>query len=101
MSNLPELSPKSLDEVKNFAEEAFSRNKVNYFVSVEKKESNLFRVFFDPTYFVIQPDRTEPSKSQWNTLKKHIKRLNSSVFVSKFHGLQNNRYFVDIGFFVN
>lgn len=45
-----------------------------------------FRALFDPAYFVLQPGRSEPSKSQWNTLKKHLKHLDRRVFIFKQYG---------------
>lgn len=62
-----------------------------------------YRVLFDPAYFVLQPGQTEPSKSQWSSLKKKFKRHDPSVFVFKEHGTQTisgKLYaYLDFGFF--
>ncbi|MEO1289594.1 MAG: hypothetical protein AAFV93_17655 [Chloroflexota bacterium] len=64
------------------------------------------RITFDKSYFVLQGDNTEPSKSQWSTLKKKMKRHNRGVFVFKETGetpclpeSQTTCYYVDFGFF--
>jgi hypothetical protein len=62
-----------------------------------------YRVLFDPAYFVLQPEQSEPSKSQWSSLKKKFKRHDPSVFVFKEHGTQiingKSYAFLDFGFF--
>ena len=49
-------------------------------------DDNHFRAVFDARYFALQPEQTAPSKSQWNTLKKKLKRRNRSIFVFRAHG---------------
>lgn len=62
-----------------------------------------YRVIFDPAYFVLQVGQSEPSKSQWNTLKKKLKRHDPRVFVFKEHDAITHDgqrcYFLDFGFF--
>jgi hypothetical protein len=45
-----------------------------------------YRALFDVTYFTIQPGNDKPSKSQWNTLKKRMKRINRGVFILREYG---------------
>ena len=45
-----------------------------------------YRVVFAANYFQLQEDQDQPSKSQWNTLKKKLKRRNRSIFVFRKHG---------------
>lgn len=63
-----------------------------------------FRALFDPGYFVLPEGQTEPSKSQWNTLKKRMKRINPQVFIFKETGFAacddpTPCAYVDFGFF--
>ncbi len=62
-----------------------------------------YRAIFDPAYFVLQVGQSEPSKSQWNTLKKKLKRHDPRIFVFKEHGTTTlngqSCYFLDFGFF--
>ena len=61
-----------------------------------------FRAIFDTAYFTIQPGNDAPSKSQWSTLKKRMKRVNPTVFVFKEHGTTHHEgteySYVDFGF---
>ena len=45
-----------------------------------------FRAVFAAEYFQLREGQPEPSKSQWNTLKKKIKRRNRSIFVFREQG---------------
>ncbi len=45
-----------------------------------------YRAIFSADYFQLTDGRREPSKSQWNTLKKKIKRRNRSAFIFRRHG---------------
>lgn len=65
------------------------------------------RAIFSTDYFVLQGDNTEPSKSQWSTLKKKLKRHNRGVFVFKDTGTTactdgnaKECYYIDFGFFL-
>lgn len=64
------------------------------------------RAIFKKSYFVLQGDNTEPSKSQWSTLKKKLKRHNRGVFVFKEtgeidcqEGLDSECFYIDFGFY--
>ncbi len=45
-----------------------------------------YRAIFSPAYFQHADRWTEPSKSQWNTLKKRMKRYQKRVFVFRTYG---------------
>ncbi len=49
-------------------------------------DDNHFRAVFAITYFELAEGNREPSKSQWSTLKKKLKRRDRRVFVFKRHG---------------
>ena len=66
-----------------------------------------FRAIFSGTYFTLSSEHGEPSKSQWNSLKKKLKRHHKGVFIFKEHGQtdcppESNTtacYYLDFGFF--
>ena len=45
-----------------------------------------FRAVFHLRYFQLAPGKDMPSKSQWNTLKKRLKRRDRSIFVFRQYG---------------
>jgi hypothetical protein len=45
-----------------------------------------FRVVFDLKQFQLAEGQRQPSKSQWNTLKKRLKRRDRSIFVFREYG---------------
>lgn len=68
-----------------------------------------FRAIFDLKHFQLPPDRERPSKSQWNTLKKRLKRRDRSIFIFRKYGkidcksagknlAANNCLYIDFGF---
>ena len=52
-------------------------------------DDNHYRAIFAADYFQMTDGRSEPSKSQWSTLKKKIKRRNRSAFIFRQHGGAN------------
>lgn len=56
-------------------------------VSLEEFDDFHFRVVFKISYFQLADGIDEPSKSQWNTFKKKMKRRNHSVFVFREYGV--------------
>lgn len=112
MSELPEFRRRRYDLVHSFASRAFynpRQSESSRLVQVITYDDNHFRAIFRKDYFVLAEGQTEPSRSQWNTLKKHMKRLDNDVFVFKQVGEVpcggNVRepgatcYYVDFGFF--
>ena len=64
-----------------------------------------FRVVFAASYFQLAEGSAAPSKSQWSTLKKKLKRRDRRIFVFRAHGLLDNadtgnggRCFLEFGF---
>ena len=45
-----------------------------------------FRAVFDLNYFQLAAGNTLPSKSQWNSLKKRLKRRERSIFIFREYG---------------
>jgi hypothetical protein len=77
-------------------------------VRLESFEDYHFRAIFKRSYFQLAEDADEPSKSQWNTLKKKMKRRNHSVFIFREYGTmacdqkttssQETCFYIDFGF---
>jgi hypothetical protein len=77
----------------------------NALIGVNRQGNGYFRVMFTQVYFTIQPGNDAPSKSQWGTLKKRMKRVNKGVFVLRKSGTIQHEgkdvYFMDFGFLVD
>ena len=72
-------------------------------------EDRHFRAIFDRSYFQKAAGNTTPSKSQWNSLKKRLKRRDRSIFVFRQYGRvdcgahgkrlpASDCFYIDIGF---
>ena len=66
-----------------------------------------FRAVFKASYFQLAEGASAPSKSQWNTLRKKIKRRNRRVFVYRESGAiacddapEGGCLYLDFGFFL-
>lgn len=72
-------------------------------VQLDVHDDGRCRAIFKTSYFTLQRDNAAPTKSQWGTLKKKLKRHNRGVFIFKETGetLQNGAtyYYIDFGFF--
>lgn len=118
MSDLPKFRHRRYDEVMKFVSEVLTRPGQPGGSAVYRLieyEDGHFRVIFRPQYFMLSDERTEPSKSQWGTLKKRLKRHHPGVFVFKVHGetdchsadLQSPKrgdercFYIDFGFFAH
>jgi hypothetical protein len=72
-------------------------------------EDGHFRAVLRPDVFTLQPGETQPTRSQWSTLKKRLKRHNRRIFVFKEHGAipcpnaaqSATCYYLDFGFFLD
>lgn len=101
---LPEFEKRPQYLVLPYAKQIFTAN----FVRLIEYDDHHFRVIFKSTYFVLQDDNTEPTKSQWATLKKKMKRHNKGVFIYKDTGLvdcgfensDSECYYIDFGYFL-
>lgn len=98
MKDLPKFKPRPHDYVLKFAKETLTKGETTYFHNLTTHQDGHYRVTFDAAYFGDQ----EPTKSQWSTLKKRMKRHNDQVFVFKEHGMMGDgHYYVDFGFFAD
>jgi hypothetical protein len=64
------------------------------------------RAIFKKSFFVLQEGETAPTKSQWSTLKKRLKRHNRGVFIFKdvgetacAEGTVDSCFYIDFGFY--
>ena len=79
---LPEFKKMKKPRVTTFIHGALAGNMVR----LEEFDDHHFRVIFKASYFQLADGTDEPSKSQWNTLKKKIKRRDHSVFIFREYG---------------
>lgn len=114
MSDLPDFRKVRRDEAMKFISRVLvGASGSSSLHKLLQYDDNHYRAVFRPEYFKLDDDQREPSKSQWNTLKKRMKRVNHDVFVFKAHGSINceatNRfdasgsgcYYIDFGFFAH
>jgi hypothetical protein len=103
--DLPEFQKKSRGWVNAFISRALTpRGKgTSALKSLQEFDDGHYRAVFSKDYFVIQEGNDAPSKSQWNTLKKHLKRMERQLFIFKDHGEVEcdgeTCYYIDFGFF--
>ncbi|MFC1960520.1 hypothetical protein ACFLYO_07410 [Chloroflexota bacterium] len=107
MSDLPAFQKPPYNFVHDYATRVLAHpgSEENYLRDLIAYDDGHYRAIFDPAYFVLAEGRTEPSKSQWNTLKKKMKRHHRGVFVFKQHGTTEYadapHYTIDFGFFAD
>src|SRR4051794_40145354 len=104
MRDLPPFKRRKRDDVLAYISEILikeSRSEVSQLIDLIEYNDGHFRVVFNPAYFGLNEGQTEPTKSQWNSLKKKLKRRDSTVFVFKEHGkvgTKEKQYYLDFGF---
>jgi hypothetical protein len=86
---LPDFQKRKTHIVMTYITQILSMSGGSALLKLIPYEDNSFRVIFKSTVFTLQEGATEPSKSQWSTLKKRMKRHDHSVFVFKKHGEAN------------
>ena len=109
MKELPEFQQRPYEQALNYAKQVFQDREDRdhtHFIDLIAYDDGHFRALFERDFFYIQPGADEPSKSQWNTLKKHMKRIDRKTFVFKDHGKTQTHdgrpcYYVDFGFFLD
>jgi len=101
--DLPEFDKRPQHQVLPYVKQIYTGS----FLKLIEYDDGHWRIVFKSTYFVLQEGKTEPTKSQWSTLKKKMKRHNRGVFVFKETGSVDcemsdadyDCYYVDFGFF--
>jgi hypothetical protein len=107
MNDLPSLRRRSPEYTRKLAAQMLTAYGASESALLEllEIEHNAYRAVFATGYFVLAEGASEPSKSQWNTLKKRFKRAAPFVFIFREHGtiLLDGRecYYLDFGFFAD
>lgn len=108
MKALPKFRTHRLEYVEGFMREMLTSHQSpqSHLRRVIVYEDGHYRALFDPAYFTLAEGDTEPTRSQWNSLKKKIKRHDPRVFLFKEHGtvtgvegIETPLFFVDFGYF--
>lgn len=104
---LPEFQKGNPQKAKQFAASVFKGS----LLDVIAYDDGHYRAVFKSTFFTLHDDADAPTKSQWSTLKKRMKRRNRQTFIFKEQGeldcdmlygeAERNYacYYVDFGFF--
>jgi len=81
-NKLPDFEERPLHRVRPLIQGVFA----DHLISLTAHPKGHFRVIFHPDYFVLQDGEIQPSKSQWNTLKKKMKRRDRKIFIFRRFG---------------
>ncbi|MFQ3646264.1 MAG: hypothetical protein SNJ54_05180 [Anaerolineae bacterium] len=101
-SDLPEFEKRPRARVMPLMHDVFGPS----MVSLEAFPDGHFRVIFRRGVFTLADEAAEPSRSQWTTLKKRLKRRDHRVFIFREHGKApcseagGDCYYLDFGFFL-
>ncbi len=55
-------------------------------LKLQEYEDGHFRVIFSASHFQVAAGRELPSKSQWNSFKKRLKRRDRTIFIFRKYG---------------
>ena len=113
MSGIPDFQKRKVHHIMPYVTKILGMGSGSALLKLIAYEDGHFRAVFKSSYFTLQEGQTEPTKSQWSTLKKKMKRHDGHVFVFKKHGEINCRQvgknispnasykclYVDFGFF--
>ena len=86
MNALPEFRKTKHAIVTIYINRILSGHSGNSLLKLIEYDDHHYRAIFRSSYFVIQGDVSDITKSQWNTLKKKMKRHDKSVFIFKDYG---------------
>lgn len=99
---LPEFRKRQRQRAEKLLTTALSHGERHYLRELIEYEDGHYRAIFDPAYFTAAEGRAAPSKSQWNTLKKRLKRHDEQLFIFKEHGeTADGSFYLDFGFFAH
>ncbi len=104
-SELPEFRPVKRAYAARLLHSALSNERGAALLELIEYDDRHYRAVFAASYFQPAAGHDGPSKSQWNTLKKKLKRRDRSIFIYREHGIlqesaagKTPRYFLDFGF---
>lgn len=103
MNDLPRFDrSRSFEVVRAYIGRVLKHGASGYLRDLILYEDGHYRAVFDPAYFALGEGQSQASRSQWNTLKKHMKRIDRTVFVFKDCGfLEDGLAYLDFGFFLD
>jgi hypothetical protein len=108
MKALPKFRTHRLEYVETFMRDMLTSHvsPQSHLRRVIAYDDGHYRALFDPAFFTLAEGAAEPTRSQWNSLKKKIKRHDPHVFIFKEHGsvtgvegIEGPVYFLDFGYF--
>jgi hypothetical protein len=108
MSDLPRFRKMRQDQVMAYISRVLTSDTSvkSHLRKLMPHAAGYYRAVFSAEYFALTEGHAEPTKSQWSTLKKRMKRHNRTVFVFKEYGeidcpesAERRCYYIDFGFF--
>ena len=86
--DLPDLKHMKPSYVRHFVTRIFSKPslKGSQFIDLITFPQGYYRAIFSRDYFELYDEQAAPTKSQWSTLKKKMKRHDRRVFVLRETG---------------
>lgn len=108
MNGLPTFQRRSVERVQHYAQRVLTNEYQTppqiHLRTIIPYDDGHFRALFSKDYFILPAGQTEPTKSQWNSLKKKFKRHDPAAFVFKEHGVttcaeaEERCLYIDFGF---
>lgn|SRR5690606_20929782 len=101
-TTLPQFAPRNYASILEFAQIIFTNHQSDeiWLHELIAYKDHHYRAIFKPQYFILPSPTAEPSKSQWNSLKKKFKRHDRQAFVFKDYGkTETHLYYIEFGFF--
>lgn len=106
VKSLPAFKPLPRNLVEDLARRVLShdaKGEITYLRELHAYDDGHYRVVFSPAYFTLADSQSEPTRSQWNSLKKKFKRHEPRIFVFKDHSMvpcgAESCCILDVGFF--
>ena len=85
-SDLPEFRKVKRRYAASIFHSALSGPQGSALLQLLEFDDHHFRAVFDLSYFQLVEGNTMPSKSQWNSLKKRLKRRDRTIFIFRQYG---------------
>jgi hypothetical protein len=108
MNDLPKFRIKPRQQVIHFISSVLTNpGGHSCFYKLVEYPDGHYRTMFNSDFFFIAEGRSAPSKSQWSTLKKKLKRKDHTIFIFKdcgvieCDGFSGECYYIDFGYFAD
>ena len=85
--DLPQFRKVKRSYAASFIHQALSGPRGAALLQLIEFDDHHFRAVFDLSYFQLAEGKRMPSKSQWNSLKKRLKRRDRSIFIFREYGV--------------